>query len=509
MDKTFQKLLRTDIDLSPVGVERREDNNPYFCTPKGASIFGWAGVDGIHFCFVRGFGGVVFSVSPMNSAPDFVHPLANNFEDFLRLLLACGDSAALEQAWMWDKSQFDAFLQNNPPTQDQQRTLSELAKKTKLTPMEQPWAYIKELQASFDYGKIKFTEDYYDVDMNPEAEPTIPEWKVYFEGNFWGHSGKERAGTEIRLNKRFDWAGHHWAVPAAYSCSKGLVMDFCMCTPEEDIRKCMTKWDLHPENDSCEFFTQEQQMQMDLENPLCLDFIPRLELNGKTMLSSHGCSVVFNPCLPDGMINEAEAKWALEHYDLDTSYGWTIFRAAFPWTSKRRPEIKSLSLTIEQQSCRVPGPHLKTHAPGDSFSFSHPVNGTNYTLTVQEIEQQTIPQKRFGSDRRVYPTHFTVMRYTLFPELEEDISVCDCCDGDKPMEIAVEGDSFTPESQNNACIGIIGGADGPTVIVAGDKAQGRLHAACSALHFEPVRDDVVWRIMFSIQYFDEVTFTII
>ena len=46
-----------------------------------------------------------------------------------------------------------------------------------------------------------------------------------------------------------------------------------------------TKWDLHPENDSCEYFTQEQQMQIDLDNPLCLDFIPRLELNGKTMLT--------------------------------------------------------------------------------------------------------------------------------------------------------------------------------------------------------------------------------
>ena len=44
MDKVFQKFLRSGIDLSPVGVERREDNNPYFCTPKGASIFGWAGV---------------------------------------------------------------------------------------------------------------------------------------------------------------------------------------------------------------------------------------------------------------------------------------------------------------------------------------------------------------------------------------------------------------------------------------------------------------------------------
>lgn len=38
MDKVFQKFLRSGIDLSPVGVERREDNNPYFCTPKGASI---------------------------------------------------------------------------------------------------------------------------------------------------------------------------------------------------------------------------------------------------------------------------------------------------------------------------------------------------------------------------------------------------------------------------------------------------------------------------------------
>ena len=43
MDKVFQKFLRSGIDLSAVGVERREDNNPYFCTPKGASIFGWAG----------------------------------------------------------------------------------------------------------------------------------------------------------------------------------------------------------------------------------------------------------------------------------------------------------------------------------------------------------------------------------------------------------------------------------------------------------------------------------
>ena len=72
MDRTFQKFLQSKIDLSSVGVEFREDNAPYFCTPKGASIFGWAGVDGIHFCFIRGFGSMVFAISPMNSAPNFV-----------------------------------------------------------------------------------------------------------------------------------------------------------------------------------------------------------------------------------------------------------------------------------------------------------------------------------------------------------------------------------------------------------------------------------------------------
>ena len=269
MDKTFQKLLQTDIDLSSLGVERRTDNEPYFCTPKGASVFGWTGVDGIHFCFVRGFGGMVFAVSPANTFPNYVHPLAKNFADFLRLLLACGDVAALEQAWMWDKAQFETFLQDNPPTQEQQETLALVATKLKLMPMERPWAYIKELQASFDYSKIKYTKEYYDV-VDQNAKPAIPEWKVYFEGNFWGHSGKERAGTEVPLNQQFEWAGHHWIIPAAYSCSKGFVVDFCMRTPEEDIRKFINKWDLHPENDSCEYFTQEQQMQIDLDNPLCL-----------------------------------------------------------------------------------------------------------------------------------------------------------------------------------------------------------------------------------------------
>ncbi len=60
--------------------------------------------------------------------------------------------------------------------------------------------------------------------------------------------------------------------------------------------------------------------------------------------------------------------------------------------------------------------HISRHTlPVIRFSFLHPVSGKKYTLTVQELEQQTISEKRYGSDRWFYPTHFTAMSYTLFP----------------------------------------------------------------------------------------------
>ena len=249
-------------------------------------------------------------------------------------------------------------------------------------------------------------------------------------------------------------------------------------------------------------------MELELDNPLCFHFNPRLDLNGHELRASHGCAVTYDPCLPDGMGIELEAKWAVEHYGLDTSYGWVVCRDAFPWVSKRRPEIRTLSLTMEQQLVSIPGPHFTVKAPGDSFSFVHPVSRVVYTLTVQELEQQTLPKNSFGSGRWFYPTHFTAMSYTLSPEASEQISVSDCDDSDKPLEVIPSDDSFAPSASSDAaCIGIIGGADGPTAVVIGP--QGKPCAACSALHFEPVQHDIEWRITFHEKRYIDFTLTLI
>ena len=84
----------------------------------------------------------------------------------------------------------------------------------------------------------------------------------------------------------------------------------------DEIRKFMQTWDLSPENASRDIFTPEQQLQIDLDNPLGMQPDPQLTLNGQPLQLSHGCTVCHNPCLP-GSFRSPEAERMLRHYGLD------------------------------------------------------------------------------------------------------------------------------------------------------------------------------------------------
>lgn len=469
-------------------------------------------MDGIHYCFVRGFGGMVFAVSPMNTAPNFVHPVARTFEDFLRLLLACGAEAALEQAWMWDEAEFNQFLQDNPPTDEQKETMEQVAKRFQLTPMEHPWAYLKDLQSSFDYASIPYTEDYYDLDMNPDLdpnqEPEPPVWEVRFEGGFWGGDQRQKPGTEIPIGVDFTWADHPWKVLAAYVCSKGIVLDIAMRADPEAVRAFTEKWHLDQEDDAYTANrTMDQRMQMIRENPLELGHRASLTLNGQVQRNCSGSGAVYNPCIPEGQHVDWKAKWVADHYGLDPTYGWMFRRWSFPWTTKRKPAIKTLSITMEINADRIQGPRFQVRQAGDTVSFTHPVSGTEYTLTVEEIEPETMPERAFSPNGWSYPTHLVDMTYTLTPETGEKIQIRDADEGDRPKPMAPPSPTEPTATGSAAVIGIIGGADGPVGIIVGRPAgSGKLRAACSSLHFDPIAPaDVTWYPEFQVVRYSPIT----
>lgn len=276
------------------------------------------------------------------------------------------------------------------------------------------------------------------------------------------------------------------------------------------IQAYIEKWDLLHEDEH--HYSNEEMRHMEQENPLNIDFRPHVIQNGKPLRNEHGSGVAWIPssCLADGVQSERDARRVLEHYGLDLSKGWMIRRCSFAWATAKRSNIKSLTLTLEREPSEIPGIRFIAPPLGESISFTHPVTGTEHTLTVHEYEHNELDASHFCDIGMEYPIHYHAMSYSLSPDLpNHSIMIRDCADGDSPRiktpdysEIAET--TFSPA----VSIGIIGGADGPTAIIVANRAEPKMHTACSSLHFEPV-DEVEWQIVFREKMVEDITVEVI
>ncbi len=348
----------------------------------------------------------------------------------------------------------------------------------------------------------------YRVDVSEPAEndpkDKISEWRVYFDGSFWRRHGRERAGKAFPLAKQFVWGNETWQIPALYTCSRGLVVDFCAQVPPERIQSFMDKWGFLAQSDETSF-NEENRMQMNVENPLGIGFNQSIIMNGVQLSASRSCGLSWNPCLPEG--NSPEAMSVMQHYGLDPSYGWSICRAAFPWKSKRKPQIQTLSVSLMRAPVTMPGEHFHVSELGKPIMFTHPTTGKQHTLTIQKYEQKEINHLHFDEQDLIFPTHYTLMSYVLTPDLPDDaFSIQDCGHSDQPHQDC--SDMNASQTSDGSCIAIIGGASGPTAIFIGNKGHDKFHIACSAAHFMPV-DAVVWRMVFREKRGDDITIKLV
>lgn len=176
----YEKYCQLKIDGRWIGIEKSDLCAEYFCTPVDSKIIGWE--NSIHYCFIKGYRDMVFAVNPDTVVDKYVYPLAMNFKDFLRLILACGSTTAVEQIIGWSKEQFESFLisEYNAKLPEQEKILEEIEAVLKLKPMENPYEYVKSVQEHFDDSKIKFLNDYYDtlgLERPDGSESEIPKFE--------------------------------------------------------------------------------------------------------------------------------------------------------------------------------------------------------------------------------------------------------------------------------------------------------------------------------------------
>lgn len=182
MEDLFEKFMQSGVDVSYIGLERVTDPDSfsgYCCEPVGMRPFGALGTDGVHFGFIDGFGEMVFSVDPSAIAGNEVHPIANNFEEFLRVVFAVKNASTAEQIYWMTKEQFEELVKDGGSSQYKddpemmkisleinakaEKALAAVQAELKLEPMPDPYEYVRGVQAAFDHSRIKFTDEYYEM----------------------------------------------------------------------------------------------------------------------------------------------------------------------------------------------------------------------------------------------------------------------------------------------------------------------------------------------------------
>lgn len=293
-------------------------------------------------------------------------------------------------------------------------------------------------------------------------------YKVFYQGSLYGHFGRDRAGKEIEINKSFLWGGESWLVPSVYICGKGLVADVIKSVSSEKFNTFAEKFGLDKNSDSCDF-SEEHLVKIEAENPLGGEIFITAKINGRESSMEFSSSDCWNPLFPDGGGSEK----LLEKYGLDKSFCWQITRVSIPWRGRKPKKIRSLSLCLRADRLRVSEMHFKAERPGDRTEFTNPATGKTHILTVTDIKRQSLAQfPHIGKDE---PKFFTLLRVDISPEISKDaLLITDCAEGDRTHKGALP--------RNASAIGIIGGADGPTVIISEYESG---HTACSSMHFEP------------------------
>ena len=93
----------------------------------------------------------------------------------------------------------------------------------------------------------------------------------------------------------------------------------------------------------------EDEMRRQLEDPLKVDAVGKLTVNGKEAPRRPLHSILWNPCTE----NSWQARRTLEHYGLSRENGYLLRREVFLRKSNN-PPIRNMDLML----CAEPVPHL-------------------------------------------------------------------------------------------------------------------------------------------------------
>ena len=162
MDDLYNKFINSGLDYSVISLSGTENIYPYWCYPVNAMPIGLEGC--IMYCFIDGYGDTVFAANPESCADIYVYPIARDFREFLGHILYCTEANPVEQIIWMDRQQFSEHVKNeNEIYKKEKEPILQFIGSLGIGKTDDPFSYVKELRKDFDYSKIIFSDEYYDI----------------------------------------------------------------------------------------------------------------------------------------------------------------------------------------------------------------------------------------------------------------------------------------------------------------------------------------------------------
>lgn len=451
----YQKFRNSSLDTSTLGLYCGSDISDSVYTPTGYRILGWTGNAGVHFCQITGFGDAVFAVDPSAPPGDCVHPVAKTLTDFIRLIHDCRSAEIVYRTYQWSRSRFEAAVNAIRPDYKMSSVLRALDNIYHPGPIVDAYSYITQLQQDFDYNSLPLHPDYFEW---CPVRPGAPRWDVGMNSAFGDYCDKNDAGTELNVNREFSWQGETWCVPAVYLCENGIVVDSYLMVSPGKLSQYQEKWG------TTTALSVEDEMRRQLEDPLKMDAVGKLIVNGKEAPRRPLHSIIWNPATE----NSWQARRTLEHYGLSREYGYLLRREIFLRKSNN-PPIRNMDLLLCAEPVSIPGQRFVAPKNGEFMDFTHPVTGENHTMTILSQTRESLNHNYMSND----PCCYTRLNFTVDPPINRELlSVVDCDEAE--------------------------GAVNLNALRSSGKLSGAGHNGVSSLRYTPA-EQITWRMIFKLK----------
>lgn len=185
----------------------KEDTSPTFCAPLNTMIFARSSYSD-YYCRIKEFGDMIFMMEFHPQDGHHVHPLAENLEDFMRLLYAVHRIAVLSDVPYQTADNIYSRIEKiiRDESKESSAAFRMLEEMFPYTPMENPYDYVKNLNEHFDFSRIRYPDEYYEMFEipNPWVSQKPDRELVHFSKIFEGTSFIEvkRSSQRSARNKQ-------------------------------------------------------------------------------------------------------------------------------------------------------------------------------------------------------------------------------------------------------------------------------------------------------------------